>query len=316
MNKIERLKAAINGELPDKVPAGFWFHFPSSYGVKELIDGHIELYKHTDMDIIKVMYEFGYSLTEQVSKPSDWYKIKPEGKTSTYYKKQKDVIKGIVDKVQGDVMVFTTMFGPFKSAVMAYGDDLVMAHSKEDPEAVAAGVNTIAEALVEWAEGYLEAGADGIYYSAQFAELGRFTYDEWSKLVRPSDLKVLNVADKKEDKYNILHICGEPEYKFKTHVDRFYDYSGDIVNWAVYDNNYELERGRDLFKRTILGGLDNRGVIINGTFDEITDEVHNVIRKFGKRGLMIGADCTLPGDIDPDRIKVAVEACASFEQDA
>ena len=32
----------------------------------------------------------------------------------------------------------------------------------------------IADALEEWTKGYLEAGADGIYYSAQFGEIGRF----------------------------------------------------------------------------------------------------------------------------------------------
>lgn len=49
-----------------------------------------------------------------------------------------------------------------------------MKYSKEAPEAVVAGVKIIADALEEWTKGYLEAGADGIYYSAQFGEIGRF----------------------------------------------------------------------------------------------------------------------------------------------
>ncbi|MFR7831695.1 MAG: hypothetical protein ACLU3F_10230 [Blautia wexlerae] len=66
-----------------------------------------------------------------------------------------------------------------------------MKYSKEAPEAVAAGVKIIADGTgSSGPEGYLEAGADGIYYSAQFGELGRFEKEEWEEAgspVRPSD---------------------------------------------------------------------------------------------------------------------------------
>ena len=69
----------------------------------------------------------------------------------------------------------------FKAASMTFGDDVLMKYSKEAPEAVAAGVKIIADALEEWTKGYLEAGADGIYYSAQFGEIGRFEKNEWEE---------------------------------------------------------------------------------------------------------------------------------------
>ena len=55
MNKVERVKAVLRGETPDKVPAGFWFHYPSTYTVEETVKGHLDLFRHTDMDIMKVM---------------------------------------------------------------------------------------------------------------------------------------------------------------------------------------------------------------------------------------------------------------------
>ena len=116
-------------------------------------------------------------------------------------------------------------------------------------------------------------------------------------------------------KYNILHICGEPEYKFKTHVDWFTDYPGDLVNWSVKDNAYSLEQGRDSFKRAVLGGLNNKGNILNGPKEEIEKEVEAVLRRFGEKGIMIGADCTIQGEnISLDYIKTAVYAAHKYKR--
>lgn len=314
MNKVERVKAVLNGETPDKIPAGFWFHYPASYTVEETAKGHLDLYHHTDMDIMKIMQDFMYPIHTKINDVSDWYKIKFDGPDSKEFKKQAEVIKRILDDVNGEVLTFQTMFGPFKAASFAFTDELLMAHSKEHPEAVAAGVKTIAEVQREWAEAYLDLGVDGIYFSAQFGEVGRFTDEQWEQLVKPSDLMVLDVAAKREGKYNILHICGEPEYDFKVHLERFANYPGDIVNWSVKDTGMSLAEGKKLYNRPILGGLNNKGNILNGTEEQIRAEVETSIKGFGSTSMMIGADCTIQGEnISLDKIRIAVEAAHNFK---
>lgn len=312
MNKIERMKAVFKGETPDVTPAGFWFHYDGKLSVKEIADSHLELYNKTNMDIIKVMQDYPYPSICEVKSASDWSKIKMAGKKSPEFEKLSEVLKRILDATNGETMVFQTMFGPFKAAAIAYGDALLMEHSKENPKAVASGVAAISEALTEWAEGYLDIGASGIYYSAQFGETDRFTKEEWEMLVKPYDIQVLGVAAKRENKYNILHICGEPDYDFKVSVDRFADYPADIVNWSVKDNGLSLMRGREMFKKPILGGLNNKGNLINGTEEQINKEVNDVISSFGQAGLMIGADCTVQGKIDIEKIRMAVSAAHSY----
>ncbi len=108
-----------------------------------------------------------------------------------------EVIRGIREQAGDDVLLFQTMFGPFKAASIAFGDDVLMKYSKEAPEAVRAGIQKLADGLEAWAEAYLDAGADGIYYSAQYGEEGRFTKEEWEQLVRPFDLQILQAADRK-----------------------------------------------------------------------------------------------------------------------
>lgn len=315
MNKVERVKAVMNNEIPDKIPAGFWFHYKSDYTVEEMAEAHLKLYRETDMDIIKIMQDYMYPIEGEIHCAEDWYNIKIKGTDSEEFQKLSAVIKKIREEVKDEVLIFQTMFGPFKAASIAFGDDVLMKYSKEAPEAVAYGIGVLAEGLEKWAKGYLEAGADGIYYSAQFGEEGRFTKEQWETLVKPFDVQILHVAEKEEGKYNILHICGEPEYKFKTHVDWFTDYPGDLVNWSVKDNAYSLEQGRDSFKRAVLGGLNNKGNILNGPKEEIEKEVEAVLRRFGEKGIMIGADCTIQGEnISLDYIKTAVYAAHKYKR--
>ena len=133
-------------------------------------------------------------------------------------------------------------------------------------------------------------------------------------LVKPSGLMVLDGAKNRADKYNILHICGEPEYDFKLHLERFQGYPGDIVNWSVKDTGMTLAEGKKLYGRPVLGGLNNKGNILSGTDEAIRAEVEEAIRGFGSTSMMIGADCTIQGEgLSLDRIKTAVEAAHNFQ---
>ena len=311
MTKRERMETILRGETPDYTPAGFWFHYPSTYSVQEMADAHLELYRRTDMDVIKIMQDFPYPIQGKVQTLSDWKHVKVDGPSCGAFKKLAETAQRIREGSKGEVMLFQTMFSPFKAADNAFGDDLVMAHSKEDPQAVLTGISALAEGLAEWAAAYVEMGLDGIYYSAQFGEVGRFEKEQWEALVKPSDRMVLNRI-KEQGGRSILHICGEPEYDFRTHLDWFADYPGDLVNWSVKDNHFSLEEGRKLFNRPVLGGMNNKGNLISGTPEEIRAEVEGILRGFGQKGFMLGADCTVQGKIDVERIRLAVEAAHQF----
>lgn len=92
------------------------------------------------------------------------------------------------------------------------------------------------------------------------------------------------------------------------HLPLYADYPAQAVNWAATKHNLTLKQGRDLFKRPIVGGLGDRGIIVNGSAEEIRAAVRGVIADFGAKGLMVGADCTLPTDIAVGNIRTAVEA--------
>ena len=54
----------------------------------------------------------------------------------------------------------------------------------------------------------------------------------------------------------------------------------------------------------MLGGFDNRkkGILYSGTREEVEAETERIISETGTIGVMVGADCTLPADIDHNRL--------------
>lgn len=307
MYKIHRVRAALKGEMPDRVPASFWFHFPKEQAHGEAsVKAHLNYFRQADLDFLKIMNEHPYRVETPIKNPSDWRKIKPAPLKSDFYQHQLDEIKMITDELAGECLTTTTIFNPFASGNHA-SDKLVTEHLKADPDSVNIGLGTIAESLAEFACACLEAGADGIYFSAQGGEADRFDEHTFLEFLKPHDLTVLN-AVKDRGELNIIHICRD---NIRLHL--YSNYPGDVINWAsTTKHNIPLTAGKKLFKRTILGGLDNRGVIVHGSAEEIQQEVHKIIKDFGPKQLIIGADCTLPTDIDIENIRAVIEATKTY----
>jgi uroporphyrinogen decarboxylase len=307
MNKIERLKTVLAGDLPDRIPASFWFHFPEAQAHgEESVKAHLDFYRQADVDFLKIMNEHPYRVETNIKYPNDWRKLKPAPLDSDFYQAQLDEIKMITDELQGECLTTTTIFNPFSSGNHA-SDRLVTEHLKADPDSVNIGLATIAESLAEFALACLDAGADGIYFSAQGGEADRFEEHNFLKFIKPHDLTVLNAIQDKGD-LNIIHIC-----RNNVRLHLYCNYPGHVFNWAVTGpNNVSLKSGKKLLNRTILGGMDNRGVIVNGNPQEIEAAVHQVILTAGPKNLILGADCTLPTDVNIANIRAAVDATASF----
>jgi uroporphyrinogen decarboxylase len=304
MNRIERVRAALAGNEVDRAPASFWFHFtPDKAHGEASVRAHLDYYRESGIDFLKVMNEHPYRTDHSIKTPGDWRLLRPAPLSAPSYQEQLDELKRILDAVAGECLVITTLFGPFASGNHASGD-LVTAHVRADPAPVSQGLAAIADSLAEFALACVAAGAAGIYYSAQGGEADRFTEDEFLRTIKPHDLTVLN-AVKDQGEFNLLHICRD---RVRLHL--YADCPSHAVNWAATKSNPGLREGRELFRRTIVGGMDDRGVMTYGTHGEIRAAVRQVIAGFGSRGLILGADCTLPTEVPIENIRAAVEATA------
>ena len=302
MNKIERVRAALAGAEVDRVPASFWFHFtPDKAHGEASVKAHLDYYRESGVDYLKVMNEHPYQAGVTIKTPADWRRVRPAPLSARFYQDQLDEVKRIVDELGGECLVITTLFNPFASGNDT-SDQRVTEHLKSDPASVSQGLAAIADSLAEFAVACVEAGASGIYYSAQGGEEDRFTEEEFLRYVKPHDLTVLN-AVKERGEFHLLHIC-----KDRIRLQSYADYPAHAVNWAATKHNLSLKEGRDLFKRTVVGGMDDRGIVVDGSPAAIRAAVRAVIADFGTQGLILGADCTFPTDIPVSNIRVAVEA--------
>jgi uroporphyrinogen decarboxylase len=62
-----------------------------------------------------------------------------------------------------------------------------------------------------------------------------------------------------------------------------------------------------------MGGMDRKGLIVAGNDEEITGTVEDVLREAPAR-FILGADCTLPGDIDWHNIRTAISTAHAWRK--
>ena len=78
-----------------------------------------------------------------------------------------------------------------------------------------------------------------------------------------------------------------------------------------------MEEGEEIFgHRCVIGGFDNNadGVLYSGTKEEVQAETRAILDRAGTRGVILGADCTVPKDIDPERFNWVRDAAAEYKK--
>lgn len=307
MTKKERVLHAFHNEEADKIPMGFWYHFsPDEDKGEETVREHLQLYREAGMDFIKVMCDgyFNYPnpYIQNVVCAKDWYGLTPLGEEHPYIRRQVERAKGVVKGVNGECCVFYNVFCPMSLMRFGTSEELLMKHLKEDTEAVKHAFQVIAEDIKTLVRLLItEAGCDGIYYCVQNAEKFRFSAEEYRQIVTPAELEVLNYANSLSEN-NILHCCGWAGDENRIEV--WQDYPAKAVNWAIYVENMSLSEGKKFFgDKCVLGGFDNRkaGVLYSGSREAVEAEVEKIVKEAGTRGVILGADCTLPSDIPTER---------------
>jgi len=191
------------------------------------------------------------------------------------------------------------------------GHTLITEHIKEDPEKVKKGMEVITESLMLFVKRCIELGVDGFYASTQGGESHRFDDIElFNACIKPYDLVLMEEMNR-FCPFNILHVCDfHDEYDS---LGPFVDYPGDVVNCslALGSQTITAKDVSRMFGRPYMGGLDRKGVIATGTQEEIEAAVVDVLQEAPDR-FILGADCTLPADIDWDNIRTAISAAHDF----
>ena len=329
-SKRELVLKAFRGEPVDRVPVGFWHHFTNEdewlvgFGNQAIIEknlaGHQAFLAEVEPDFIKLMSDgyFAYpnERLKKVQSIKDLADIEPLGADHPWISEQVELVQKIRAGFTEDLVAIYNIFAPvtyFKWLIgkVAGGDDIIADFLVEDAVLTKRVLDVIAQDIAALTERIIkEAGADGIYLSVQSIQDARVSAEDYKAFIAPSELAVLEAANTAGG-VNILHICGYEGARNDVHL--FTDYPAQVINWAVGPEGISLAEGRKLFGgRTVLGGFENGkdGLLYTGSQAAIQDETNRLIAEAGKEALIIGADCTIPSDIEAERIQWVRQAAS------
>jgi len=312
MNKRELMLSLLDdSSSPKTVPAAFFLHFdPAFHRGQAAIDKHLEYFRFTDMDFVKIQFERPFPRLD-ITRPADWDKV-PQYDLE-FYKTPLEIVEGLVKAAGREALVLLTLYSPFMLACQTAGAETVVRHAQEDPRAFTRGISVITDSLLGFVKECVRRGLDGFYSSTQGGESGRFSDPKaFAECVRPYDLAVMNEINAR-CRFNILHVC---DYHLPySDISPYVSYPGHVVNASLQMTGGKLgarEVSR-MFKRPFMGGLERKGVIANGTREQIQAAVREALRDAPER-FILGADCTVPAETPWENLRTAVQAAHEAER--
>ena len=306
MNKRDAVLSILEADSSQPyVPAAFFLHFdPQYHRGQPAIDKHLDFFRQTNMDFVKIQYEHPFPRVPAIQRPADWANMPLYDEA--FFAEPLAVVDGLVKAAKQDALVLMTLYSPFMCAGQAATNDVLMQNLIEDADKVKPGLEIVAESLLAFVRGCVERGVDGFYMSTQGGEAGRFDDTTiFERAIKPTDLMLMQEIDRTCD-FSILHVC---DYHLGYNdLTPFLDYPGQVVNCAQQVGGKELSMRElaDLFGRPFMGGMDRHGAIAQGDADAILAQVRQCLDAAPNR-YILAADCTIPSDTDWRMIRRAID---------
>ncbi len=331
MNKRERVTAALRGDDVDHAPISFWGHdFLREWSAEGLAAAMLEPVRTFDYDYLKVnpratYYAEAWGCRYRPSNDptlgptvehwvlrsaSDLEAIKPTDPQGGPFAEQLQALRLIAEGLAGEVPFAQTVFSPLSVVSrMASGDgapsggELVRGWMSEAPDALHAALDAVTETLAAYASACLDAGADGIFFpTTEWGTYDACTQSQYGTFARPYDLRVLQAVQGAP--FNILHVCRPHNM-----LEILLDYPVAVFNWATHaEGNPSLADVMAKTERAVMGGVDERQTLLQGSPGEVGAEVQEALRQTGGRRFLIAPGCSIVPQTPPENIRAAVEA--------
>jgi len=306
LTKRERIRAALSGKSVDRVPVGFWRHWPGDdQRADTLAEVTLDFQQRYDLDFIKFPvastfciddYGVKHAYTGKISgdrehleRPvksiDDWDKIHPLNVTRGTFGRNLEALRMVIDRKQSDTPVILTVFNPLAMACYLAGDDLCLAHLRSEPERVQRALKALAATCSSLVRKAIEGGCDGIFLSARAASYEMMSEEEYSCFGRPWDLEVLEAAS--AGWFNVLHLHGQHPMFVPLS-----DYPVQAVNWNDRTAGPSLAEAGKLCSKALMAGVEQQKTLLYGTPGEVEQQVHNAVRQTGGRRVIVTPGCT------------------------
>lgn len=308
MTKLERVRAALAGKPVDRMPVGFWRHWPGDDQREDsLVEVTLDFQRRYDQDFIKLpvsstytVHDWGVTheyrgsimgdrtyLERTVKKVEDWDRIQALDVNRGTYGWHLSALRSILRRKDKDTPLVVTMFNPLSVLLYLAGDETGLVHLRRYPERVVPALQAVIDTCAAFAREAINAGADGIFLSAKQASYEMMSDEEYRRFGRPGDLAVLKAAS--AGWFNILHLHGQhPMFA------RLADYPVQAMNWHDRTAAPSLSEAAKIFPGTLMGGVEQYQVLHFGSAEEVAAQVQDAVRQMKGLRLMVTPGCTYP----------------------
>lgn len=329
MTPRDRVAAALAfDETPDRPPAGAWGHtYREEWDPAELAAVTADRARRLGYDFVKFQprascfaeafgnryHASGHRLrgpileAAAVPDAADWPKLRLRNRQAL--DDQVESIRLCVESLGPDVPVIQTVFSPITVAGYLVGKlpRKAVKELRADPARVRPALDRIADALIEFSQRSVEAGAAGIFYAvsgyASPSLVPRAVYEE---LLFPLDQRILNALPAAAW-FNAVHLCGDRVY-----LDLIQRLPAQAASWSVHNRgNPSLREGQEVAGRPVMGGLGQRTTLLRGTPKDVAAEVREAIKDTGGKGVLVAPGCSVPPAAREANLKAIMEAVAA-----
>jgi len=308
MSKRERLEATIRGEATDRPPVALWRHFPGDdQDSAELAVSTVAFQRQYDFDFVKVTPASSFCVRDwgaedrwigneegtreytrrPIVRPEDWHSLPPLNPERGALGAQLRCLELIHEALGDEVPFIQTIFNPLTQAKNLAGQQVMLAHLGQAPDAVRAGLEVIAESTVRFVKAARQRGIAGIFLAAQHASYELLSEAEYREFGARFDRRLLEAVDGLW--LNVLHLHGE-----LVMFDLLADYPVHVVNWHDRETPPTLGEGLARVQGAVLGGLCQWETMVRGSPADVHREARDAFHQTGRRRFILGTGCVTP----------------------
>jgi len=332
MNSLERIKAAVNFETPDRVPV-----IAQVFGHAAILD-NVALDKYVrDGELIarsqiKALEYYGYDAVFALMDVS--VETEATGSVLTYLQNQYPFVKSYVfsrganleslsvpnphkagrmpellkaakilrREVGGEVLVVGCVLGPMTLAMQLLGPETALYLAIDDPESFARLLDFSTEVTTTFGLAQVEAGVHLPIVFDPSASPAVVPDQIFSEFELPQLKRVFASFKEAGAVANWLHIAGPTDL-----ILPFYPQAGvDIANFDYCVDPLDAQKA---LPQTCLDGNIKPLSFVQATHEEIAAESSTLLGMFAdRRGFILSSGCEIPPEANPENVKALVLA--------
>lgn len=325
--KFEKIRSAMAGEEPDEIPVSLWRHFPGmDLEASSLCRAHLSFQRRFDPDLIKLCPSGGYASLafgaeiEYYDSPlgaprtrvyvvrdaEDWASLDEPDVQGGVLGEMIRAAERLNEALEGEVPIIQTVFSPL-TICKNIGGERLLRDMREEPEPLLEGLKVIMRTMVEFTEANLDAGASGIFFATQMATYDTMSEGEYRLFGMRFDLPVLRAAQRRP-LLNVVHIHGQ-NIMFDLIAE---NYPADALNWHDKRTRPDLGEASRRFGGLLLGGIDELGILVDGSEEDVEEMVKASVRSVSGRRLLLAPGCVIPLNAPEANLDAVIRTARSY----